>query len=196
MEEWLAIHPGGQHLFAKSNGKPLEDRTARDAFGAVTDNSRWKVLRGYHVLRHSFASNLARHGVDDRVIRKLLGHESDEMTERYRHLFPEDKEAAVNLPNNGYINRLPESLVVEVPAIVDKNGVTGVKLGDIPPGFLGLLQNQVAIHDLTAETVLTGSRQIALQALLADPNVDKVEAAERTLDTMLELQSEYLGYIK
>ena len=97
MEEWLAIHPGGQHLFAKSNGKPLEDRTARDAFGAVTDNSRWKVLRGYHVLRHSFASNLARHGVDDRVIRKLLGHESDEMTERYRHLFPEDKEAAVNL---------------------------------------------------------------------------------------------------
>jgi alpha-galactosidase len=106
------------------------------------------------------------------------------------------EELAVNLPNKGLIDNLPEFIVVEVPAIVDKNGVHGVPLGELPKGFAGLLYNQVAVHDMTAEAVLTGSREAALQALLVDPVVDKVEAAEQLLDTMLELQKEYLGYIK
>ncbi len=106
------------------------------------------------------------------------------------------EEVALNLPNKGYINGLPEFLVVEVPAEIGKNGATGIQLGDLPKGYLGLLQNQVAIHELTAETVLTGSRHVALQALLADPTIDKVDAAEKMLDAMLELQADYLGYIK
>lgn len=106
------------------------------------------------------------------------------------------EEAAVNLPNKGLIDHLPEYLVVEVPAVVDKTGVHGVKLGELPKGFSGLLQNQVAVHDLTAEACLTGSRELVLQALLVDPVVDKVGAAEKMMDAMLDLQSEYLGYIK
>ncbi|MDY6875775.1 MAG: alpha-glucosidase [Chloroflexota bacterium] len=106
------------------------------------------------------------------------------------------KELAVNISNDGLIDNLPQDLVVEVPAIVDKDGVHGIKLGALPKGFAGLLYNQVAVHDLTAEAVLTGSREIALQALLVDPVVDSVKAAEETLDTILKLQSRYLGYIK
>ncbi len=106
------------------------------------------------------------------------------------------EEAAVNIPNDGLIADLPSWLVVEVPAKVDAQGIHGVPLGRLPHGFAGLLQNQVAVHDLTAEAVLQGSRELALQALLVDPIVDKVEAAEKLLDTMLELQKDYLGYIK
>ena len=106
------------------------------------------------------------------------------------------EELAVNISNDGLIDNLPQDLVVEVPAIVDKDGVHGVKLGALPKGFAGLLYNQVAVHDLTVEAVLTGSREIALQALLVDPVVDSVRAAEQTLDTILELQKRYLGYIR
>ncbi len=106
------------------------------------------------------------------------------------------EELAVNISNDGLIDNLPRDLVVEVPAIVDQDGVHGVKLGALPKGFAGLLYNQVAVHDLTAETVLTGSREIALQALLVDPVVDSVRAAEQVLDTILELQARYLGYIR
>lgn len=106
------------------------------------------------------------------------------------------EELAVNIANDGLIDNLPQDMVVEVPAIVDKNGVHGVKLGALPKGFAGLLLNQVAVHDLTVEAVFTGSREIALQALLVDPVVDSVKAAEETLDTILELQQRYLGYIK
>jgi alpha-galactosidase len=106
------------------------------------------------------------------------------------------RELAVNIPNEGLIDNLPAFLVVEVPATVDGDGVHGVKLGALPRGFAGLLYNQVAVHDLTAEAVLTGSRDVVLQALLVDPVVDKARAAEQLLDTMLELQKPYLEYIK
>ncbi len=106
------------------------------------------------------------------------------------------EELAVNISNDGLIDNLPQDLVVEVPAIVDKDGVHGVKLGALPKGIAGLLYNQVAVHDLTTEAVLTGSREVALQALLVDPVIDSVKAAEETLDTILKLQSRYLGYIK
>jgi len=105
-------------------------------------------------------------------------------------------EAALNLPNRGLIDGLPHDIVVEAPGTIDGSGVHGTPLGRLPAGFLGLLQNQVAIHELTAEAVLTGSKKVVMQALLADLNVDKVAAAEAMLDTILERQSQYLGYIQ
>jgi alpha-galactosidase len=58
------------------------------------------------------------------------------------------------------------------------------------------LNNQAAVLDLTAEAVLTGSRAVVLQAMLADPVVTSVRAAEECLDTILKLQHKHLGYIK
>jgi site-specific recombinase XerD len=99
LDDWLAEHPGGSYLFCKDNGKPLEDKTAREAFDAVTNKSKWSVLRGYHILRHSFASNLARHGVDQRTIDAFMGHQTEASRQRYRHLFPEDLRVAINVLN-------------------------------------------------------------------------------------------------
>ncbi|MBS3967424.1 MAG: hypothetical protein KGZ60_09250 [Truepera sp.] len=106
------------------------------------------------------------------------------------------EELAVNIMNDGLIDNLPRDLVVEVPAMVDRHGVHGVRLGSLPKGIAGLLANQVAVHDLTAEAVLTASREVALQALLVDPVVHSVRAAEQTLDTMLDLQQQHLGYLR
>ena len=106
------------------------------------------------------------------------------------------EEAAVNVPNKGIIENLPDWIVVEVPAVVDAKGVHGVSLGELPRGFSGLLYNQVAIHDMTAEAILSGSRDIVLQALLVDPIVDKADAAAQLLDFMLDKQRAFLGYIK
>jgi integrase len=96
VECWLESHPGGSRLFCKNNREALDDRTSREAFEAVTANSKWSVLRGFHCMRHSFASNLARSGrVTQAEIDTLLGHQTEEMRRRYRHLFPEDKRRAV-----------------------------------------------------------------------------------------------------
>ncbi len=106
------------------------------------------------------------------------------------------EEEAVNIPNAGLIDNLPPWLVVEVPATVDKDGVHGVPLGELPKAFAGLLYNQIAVHDMTAEAVLSGSKNAVIQALLVDPIVDKHAAVHDLVDTMLERQQDYLGYIK
>ena len=106
------------------------------------------------------------------------------------------EEWAVNLMNDGYIANLTRDMAVEVPATVDKHGVHGIELGDFPRGIVGLLNNQVATNDLTAEAIIHQSKALALQAMLLDPVVHSVRAAEQTLDTMLDLQDEYLGYLK
>jgi len=106
------------------------------------------------------------------------------------------EELAVNIPNDGFIKYLPPNQIVEVPAIIDKNGIHGMKLDPYPQAFAGLLLNQVAVNDLTTEAILTGSKEIVMQALLVDPIVSSVRVAEEMLDTMLMLQKSYLGYIK
>ena len=106
------------------------------------------------------------------------------------------EEEAVNIPNHGLIADLPDWLVVEVPATIDKEGVHGVALGQLPHGFAGLLMNQVAVHDLTAEAVLNKSKTAALQALLVDPVVNQYHGLEEMLDIMLAYQEKWLGYLK
>jgi alpha-galactosidase len=106
------------------------------------------------------------------------------------------EEAAVNIPNKGFIDELPEWLVVEVPATVDKNGLHGIPMGQLPKGFLGLLRNQVAVHDLTAEAILHQSRELALQALLVDPIVTRYQGMAALLDTMIDYQRQWLGYLR
>jgi alpha-galactosidase len=105
-------------------------------------------------------------------------------------------ELAVNVMNDGLITNLTSNIVVEVPAVIDKDGVHGDKLGSIPKGFAGLLSNRIAVQDMVVEAVLTGSREYVMQALLVDSVVHSVQAAEKTLDTMLDYQKQYLGYIK
>lgn len=107
----------------------------------------------------------------------------------------DQRELAVNVMNKGYIRELPEDIAVEVPATFDAWGVHPEALPPLPKGIAGLLRNQVAVHDLTAEAVLTNSKEAALQALLLDPVVHSAHAAEQTLETMLHQQREYLGYL-
>ncbi len=106
------------------------------------------------------------------------------------------EEHAVNVMNNGLIDNLPADIAVEVPAVVDAKGVHGLQLGKLPKAFGGLLNNQYAVHDLTAEAVLNRSKQAALQALLVDPVVHSHKAARQTLETVIDLQKRWLGYLE
>ncbi len=106
LTDWLARHPGGPHLFCQEPG-PVRGRAPRGAPTPVTRNEahdhlrrtlahgRWSVLRGWHVLRHSFASNCAAQGIDQRLIDQWLGHTTEEMRRRYRHLIPSREQEAI-----------------------------------------------------------------------------------------------------
>tara|TARA_B100001123_G_scaffold440077_1_gene578251 strand:+ start:718 stop:2031 length:1314 start_codon:yes stop_codon:yes gene_type:complete len=105
-------------------------------------------------------------------------------------------ELAVNVPNNNFIDSLPNNIVVEVPGNINKNGIQGLVLENYPSSFGSLLNNQVGTIQLTTEAVLKKSKHNAYLALLADPVVNNTKAAAKLLENMLILQEEYLGYLK
>lgn len=96
MRDYFAnIHPGGVYAFCSRANVMLTDGQTWKAFLMGVKGSKYHVLRGYHAFRHSFASNLAAAGVDQRVIDELMGHTTLEMQKRYRHLFPDQRREAV-----------------------------------------------------------------------------------------------------
>lgn len=97
MQAWFAVHPGGQAAIAQDKTKPLSIHEAHDHFKRALKGTKWAKVRGFHVLRHSFASNLAARGVDGRIISEFMGHTSLEMERRYRHLVPDIKKRAIEL---------------------------------------------------------------------------------------------------
>lgn len=105
------------------------------------------------------------------------------------------EEAAVNIPNNGLIKDLPNWMVVEVPAVVSAQGISGIKT-PIPKGFQGLLTNQIGVHNMTAEAVLSGRKDAVIQALMVDPVVTTAAQLPQLVDHMIAEQSPWLDYLK
>jgi alpha-galactosidase len=102
-------------------------------------------------------------------------------------------ECAVNVPNDGlYVENLASDAVVEVPALMDKDGVHPCKVGALPEALAAFCARQVSIQKLLVEAYEKRSKNLLLQALLLDPIVDSVRNAQAMLDYMLDLQQDYL----
>ena len=105
------------------------------------------------------------------------------------------REEAVNVRNDGLVPSLPDFVAVEVPALIDSAGVHGQALPPLPQGYAALLRNYTGVYDLTAEAVLHKSRDLAVQALLVNPVMNKARDAAELVDHMIRLQERWLGYL-
>jgi integrase len=125
---WQAKRPKGQYVVCDDGSlTPLTPRTANSRFWQPLRGTKWCLCShknrfkvGFHTYRHSFASNLAALGVDQRVIDEFMGHQTEAMRKRYRHLFPRNRRSAIEsfslVPavRTGYPN--PDDPVGGVPA--------------------------------------------------------------------------------
>lgn len=88
-----------------------------------------------------------------------------------------------NVPNRGLISNLPDGCCVEVPCLVDANGVQPTVVGALPPHLAALMQTNINVQSLTVEAVLEGRRDHVLHAAMLDPHT----AAELDLDQIESL---------
>lgn len=72
-------------VFHRGDGEPLSYHVAERAMHRACKKAGLPLI-GWHVLRHTFASDLATEGIPMRAIQELLGHASIVMTMRYAHL--------------------------------------------------------------------------------------------------------------
>ncbi len=98
LAEYRKQRKSGQYVIGRADTlQPLTIHQANDAFRRALKGSQWeqkmpsgkkKTVIGFHTFRHSFASNLAMQGVDQRIIDRWMGHTTEAMRRRYQHLFP------------------------------------------------------------------------------------------------------------
>lgn len=96
------------------------------------------------------------------------------------------------LPNDGYIENVSRDAVVEVPGEVADGTVRGLAVGALPGPVAAMVQNEVEIQKLAVDAAVTGSCDLALQALLIDPVVNSAQKAEELLDDILTTHAAYL----
>jgi len=94
-----------------------------------------------------------------------------------------------NVPNHGLIENLPAGCCVEVPCLVDRNGVQPIRIGHIPSQLAALMQTNINVQALTVEAILTGRRDLIYNAAMLDPHT----AAELDLDQIWALVDDLLA---
>ena len=93
-----------------------------------------------------------------------------------------------NVANRGAIANLPADCCVEVPCLVDRNGVQPVRVGEIPIHLAALMQTSINVQRLTVEAALTGDRSHVYHAAMLDPHT----AAELGPDQIWSLVDELI----
>ena len=94
-----------------------------------------------------------------------------------------------NVMNDGLIDNLPGECCVEVPCLVDRNGIQPTRIGKLPPHLAALIQTNINVQGLTVEAALTRQRHYIYQAAMLDPHT----GAELDLDQIWALVDELIA---
>ncbi len=88
-----------------------------------------------------------------------------------------------NIANHGLISNLPEGCAVEVPCLVDHNGIQPTTVGMLPPQLAAVMQSNVTVQGLTVDALINENAENIYHAAMMDPHT----GAELDLDQIWAL---------
>jgi len=93
-----------------------------------------------------------------------------------------------NIANKGYIPQLPAGCAVEVPCLVDSNGIQPTVVENIPPQLIALMRTNINVQELTVAALIHEDIDHIHHAAMLDPHT----AAELDLDQIKAMTEELL----
>jgi alpha-galactosidase len=75
-----------------------------------------------------------------------------------------------NLANRGFIPQLPAGAAVEVPCLVDANGIQPTVVTAIPPQLVALMRTNLNVQELTVAALMEENREHVYHAAMLDPH--------------------------
>jgi alpha-galactosidase len=100
-----------------------------------------------------------------------------------------------NVLNRGLIDNLPQDCCVEVPCLVDKNGIQPTKVGTLPPQLAAVMHTNINVQALTVEAALTLKKEHIYHAAMLDPHTAAeldLEQIHNLVDDLLEAHKGWL----
>jgi len=100
-----------------------------------------------------------------------------------------------NVKNNGLITNLPQGCCVEVPCLIDKNGIHPCYVGKLPPQCAALNKTNINVQELGVLAAVEKDKNLAFQAVLMDPLTSAMLTIDETrsmVDEMFKAEAKYL----
>ncbi len=94
-----------------------------------------------------------------------------------------------NVLNTGLIDNLPSDACVEVPCLVDKNGISPCHVGRLPVQCAAMNMTNINVQLLTIEAAVTKDRNYIYQAAMLDPHT----AAELNMEDIRNMCDELIA---
>lgn len=104
-----------------------------------------------------------------------------------------------NVQNDGLITNLPANACVEVPIMVDENGLNPCVVGDIPEQLAGLNMTHIAVHNMVIKAAVTGEKKYVYMAAYLDPHTrDQLtfDEIKNLCDDLIEAHGDWLPPLK
>ena len=100
-----------------------------------------------------------------------------------------------NVLNNGLITNLPKEACVEVPCLVNRNGVNPCYVGDLPVQCAAMNMTNINVQLLTIEAARTRKKDHIYQAAMLDPHTAAeldIDTIKAMVDDLIEAHGDYL----
>jgi len=100
-----------------------------------------------------------------------------------------------NLRNNGVITSLPNNAAVEVPCLVDDNGIQPTYIGELPPQLTALMRTNINVQELTVRAMMEENREHIYHAAMMDPHTAAeldLEQIWNVVDDLIEAHGTWL----
>ena len=119
--------------------------------------------------------------------------ESEQLLEIMHSLQRDERKIfSVNLPNVGQAAYLPRDAIVECNAAAIGGGFAALMADELPLALIAKLQSRIAAIEITVDAALKGSRELMLEALLADGAVEDAHIARSLRDDLIEAHRAHL----
>ncbi len=144
-----------------------------------------EYLRRSDVNLEEFAALQAKLDAGEDLVIELNSELASEIVRAVETAVP--REVYGNVRNAGLIDGLPDDACVEVPCLVDGNGVLPTRVGALPPQTLALNRTFLNVVELTVHAALEERRDLVYQAALLDPNTAATLTTQQIVDLVDEL---------
>lgn len=104
-----------------------------------------------------------------------------------------------NVLNKGIITNLPNDAIVEIPCMVDRNGINPCIVGELPQQLAALNRASINTQLLTLEAALTGKKEYIYMATMLDPHTGSelsIDEIRALCDDLIEAHGDYLPKYK
>ena len=99
---------------------------------------------------------------------------------------------SVNLPNTGQAPYLPMDAVLECNASAVAGGFAALQADNLPPELIAKLQDKIEAIEITVDAAMKGSRDLLVEALIADGAVTAPDLAATLADDLIAGHREHL----